>query len=1203
MSKTIPGDLILSTLKEIVKETLEGASKKIPHEGEERAFRGWLISHFLHPIFDWPIYHVMQGERYDLNLLGVTKMPIVTIETKPPGHIIRKKDYNDFFKRLPNYKFKVAFITNGATWERFDIEKPLLNVGEITKSSFSRTGLGEQSGLFEKLQKDKIGHSYYLDINRASVAEAEVFFTSLAAHIYLGVKPEEVLPEDRNPVSKKYPPIVTGFTQQLQQEIGEFVDILNAMFIKFRNSECGDHQKTVTVRLFGEWCRKSYVLPPQDLIEKLLSIQTSNRTPEFISQALKGVEFPTSESSLVADQILTQLKEVNWTAENLLPMLWMLYNESISTFLTQTAHVFVARLLLYRVGEDRGIFDKRLWGDPLKKVISSDSKAFESLEPKGILHIRELQRHMKVFSSTVYTEGDFDWWQVNDEERTRLSYAERRQLSDLEKSLNTSVCSLLQMLAWYDFSEVDVDVWRNIYQHYLPEDERQRLGGFYTPDELIELILDLAGYKADEPDLCKKSFIDLTSGSGAFVVECLHRLLRHLKNPDLPCHSHLYNHEVMDYVRSEEILRIVEKNLHAVDIHPFASFLTYVNTLFVVLDDYKKVHDQDTQFRIDFKIFSANSLLKASQQAISPEMFNQANSRIQASLDSLERYKNLIAQRFDFVVGNPPWGGILKGKLAPIFDDQYKTKLALEFQDTYTGKLDIYGLFIDKGLSLLKENGRLGLITQGSYIDKEWASPSIEHISAKGSLHEARSREIKGLRRLLAEDSNILYIVDLNPFGQLFFNAMNIPCITVTEKCLPALEGSFNVVLSKRKTFPKESKPNERRRYVIDTVRHSLKEGQEEPYSHDFASAFPFPRQRLADFNGGRWLLFPEQFEPIKSEKMYCLKDLLEPRQGVTPGGCLDVFLMDKDKVKTLKLEDELVHKAIKSKQIKRWTVEWQKKYLLYPYKIKGKDAVPVFAVQAKNLKDALDYDFIWDEDERSYRKMASSEKDRRDLILKHRQAKGIIAFPNAAKYLTEHYEVLSARVFEKKTFSAMGKKWYEYHRARDHKLMLSKYRIVSPSLSQRVRFALDTKGYLSDHACQYLLITPAVEERFKEFSSKLAKIAGKKKVGIQEVLMYLLAFLNSSYAQKVFTIGHRPRPGDVYQVSEEFFGDMYVPLPKTAKEYKDIIKGVERCMQAKGNIELANAEKALDKHVMKLYKSVKPRKSKAKSKHRKPKK
>ena len=57
--------------------------------------------------------------------------------------------------------------------------------------------------------------------------------------------------------------------------------------------------------------------------------------------------------------------------------------------------------------------------------------------------------------------------------------------------------------------------------------------------------------------------------------------------------------------------------------------------------------------------------------------------------------------------------------------------------------------------------------------------------------------------------------------------------------------------------------------------------------------------------------------------------EVLDIRQGVTPGGCLDVFLMPQEMAGRLGLEPELVHSAVKSKEIDRWSVAWNGRELL----------------------------------------------------------------------------------------------------------------------------------------------------------------------------------------------------------------------------------------------------------------------------------
>jgi type I restriction-modification system DNA methylase subunit len=115
---------------------------------------------------------------------------------------------------------------------------------------------------------------------------------------------------------------------------------------------------------------------------------------------------------------------------------------------------------------------------------------------------------------------------------------------------------MLRRLSHYQFESVDVDIWRNIYEHYLPEDERQRLGGFYTPDELVNLILDLGEYSSQQNGLCKLSYIDPAGGSGAFVTNALGRLINHL-DMDLPCHAELFKKGEPKWKIAERKLKLI----------------------------------------------------------------------------------------------------------------------------------------------------------------------------------------------------------------------------------------------------------------------------------------------------------------------------------------------------------------------------------------------------------------------------------------------------------------------------------------------------------------------------------------------------------------------------------------------------------------------------------------------------------------------
>src|SRR5713226_3301395 len=87
------------------------------------------------------------------------------------------------------------------------------------------------------------------------------------------------------------------------------------------------------------------------------------------------------------------------------------------------------------------------------------------------------------------------------------------------------------------------------------------------------------------------------------------------------------------------------------------------------------------------------------------------------------------------------------------------------------------------------------------YLDKEWA---------------------KGLRRLLASKTELDSIVDMNPFGQLFFNAMNSPCVTAAVNTQDEVDGDCLCVMSEAPSGFGELNTQQRREKVAEALRSVL---------------------------------------------------------------------------------------------------------------------------------------------------------------------------------------------------------------------------------------------------------------------------------------------------------------------------------------------------------------------------------------------
>jgi len=77
----------------------------------------------------------------------------------------------------------------------------------------------------------------------------------------------------------------------------------------------------------------------------------------------------------------------------------------------------------------------------------------------------------------VFQLNDLDWWLVPPDKAATLADKDKAAVAACLQDIDLAVIQMLRTLDGFHFSQVDADVWRNVYQDYLPGEERQRLGG------------------------------------------------------------------------------------------------------------------------------------------------------------------------------------------------------------------------------------------------------------------------------------------------------------------------------------------------------------------------------------------------------------------------------------------------------------------------------------------------------------------------------------------------------------------------------------------------------------------------------------------------------------------------------------------------------------------------------------------------------
>jgi hypothetical protein len=366
-----------------------------------------------------------------------------------------------------------------------------------------------------------------------------------------------------------------------------------------------------------------------------------------------------------------------------------------------------------------------------------------------------------------------------------------------------------------------------------------------------------------------------------------------------------------------------------------------------------------------------------------------------------------------------------------------------------------------------------------------------------------------------------------------------------------------------------------------------LVEKSGEPLKQDFVSAFPFPVSRLREYGGARWLLAPKEFKIRVRPDWPLIAQLLEASQGVTVGGegGLSIFLMTEGRAKELGLEEALIRRIIKGRETRAWRPRWGNNVILYPYHKDGEGRWrPAFSCHKPPVLDALDFEDCADKFEqdwvRQYGRIPASFKR---LFEHRRDALELVKYPVAAEYLLGFYEQLSSRAFKKRNVRDFGREWYEFIWPREPDIIFGQPKIISPRLTPRVRFALDQEGIGIQDSCICLAVSDNTRDAFSDFRKHLGKLLGRE-IRTVTVFRYLLAFLNSSYAQELLTTGHRPRPGDVFQISDEFLQELSIPVCRTRRELQALLQAVDACMLAQSDEAIASAEASVNRLVASLY-------------------
>lgn len=341
----------------------------------------------------------------------------------------------------------------------------------------------------------------------------------------------------------------------------------------------------------------------------------------------------------------------------------------------------------------------------------------------------------------------------------------------------------------YEFSVMPAEILGSVYERFLgkvirltktghrakieKKPEVKRAGGvFYTPSYVVNYIVDSTLgtlFRGKSPkELANARVLDPACGSGSFLIVAYQLLLDlHLEwyiahGPEKQKRQ-VYLGPGGWRLTTAEKHRILLNAIYVVDIDRQAVEVTKLSLLLKVLEG--ETEQTIRQFNLygERALPSLENNIKCGNTLISPGQLGslfpdpEEMKRINPFDWTREFPAVLKSGGFNAVVGNPPYVRIQTlSDRTPLEADLLKK----HYRTAGSGNYDIYAAFVEKGLALLRADGRLGFIVP----QKFWHVQSGE-----------------ALRRLLTAGRHLFSLVNFRN-NQVFAEAFVNSCIVILSK-------------------------------------------------------------------------------------------------------------------------------------------------------------------------------------------------------------------------------------------------------------------------------------------------------------------------------------------------------------------------------------------------------------------------------------
>ena len=296
------------------------------------------------------------------------------------------------------------------------------------------------------------------------------------------------------------------------------------------------------------------------------------------------------------------------------------------------------------------------------------------------------------------------------------------------------------------------------------ESKRKRDGVYYTPEPIVERIVEetlgarlekmrkecgwddnsephLESIDSYRKNLEKITILDPACGSGAFLITAMQRLL--LEWQALYAQRRIVLEKRTGAERFKEkgnddlIRDVLRNNLYGVDINAASVEITQLALWLHTARGDRPLSSLGSHIKC------GNSLVNSDfwKGQIDLDLYDEDEKERVNTFDWAEAFPEVFADGgFDVVIGNPPYVKLQNFRkahadVANFLKSGRPGNDIKGYASAQTGSFDLYLLFIEKGLDLLKTNGMLGYIAPNVWVMNQYGAGLRQLVKEQKSLH------------------------------------------------------------------------------------------------------------------------------------------------------------------------------------------------------------------------------------------------------------------------------------------------------------------------------------------------------------------------------------------------------------------------------------------------------------------------------------